>query len=46
MKFKNYTNPLTKDNRIYSDKDIFNLKVEDVFKMAKEILAQNKTIGM
>ena len=41
MKFKNYINPLTKDSRIYSDNDIFNLKVEDVFKMAKEILAQN-----
>ena len=46
MKFKNYINPYTKNNRIYSDKDIFDMSVGNVFKKSKEILGQKRTIGI
>ena len=37
MKFKNYRNPHTNNNIIYSKSDISDMRVRDVFKKAKEI---------
>ena len=46
MKFKNYKNPHTKDSRIYSDNDIYNMTLGNIFKNAKEILGQKRAIGI
>ena len=46
MKFKNYINPHTKDSRIYSDSDIYNMTLGNIFKNAKEISGQKRAIGI
>lgn len=46
MKYKNYVNPYTKDNKIYSKNDISNMSVKDAFSREKEILAQHSRIGI
>ena len=46
MRFKNYRNPYTKDNRIYSKSDIANMTVKDVFGRKQELMAQNRSIGL
>ena len=46
IKHKNYVNPHTKDGRIYSTKDIYNMSVWNVFRNKEEILSQNKLIGV
>ena len=46
MKFKNYVNSYTKDNRIYSKEDISNMSVRDAYGKKRAILAQNRRIGV
>ena len=46
MKYKNYRNKETLDNRIYSNRDIYDMPVGEVFKRKKEILEQNRSIGI
>ena len=46
MQFKNYKNPYTKNSKIYSSDDIYNMKTGETFARKKELLAQNRTIGV
>ena len=46
MRFKNYRNSYTKDNRIYSKNDVANMTVKDVFGRKQELMAQNRSIGL
>ena len=46
MKFKNYVNSLTGDNRIFSNKEIANMTVKEAFGRQDEILAQHNQIGI
>ena len=46
MKFKNYINPYSKSNRIYSQNDIANMPVKEAFKREREIVAQDDRIGV
>ena len=46
MRFKNYRNPYTKNNRIYSKSDVANMTVKDVFGSKQELMAQNRSIGL
>ena len=46
MRFKNYKNPYTKNNRIYSKSDVANMTVKDVFGSKQELMAQNRSIGL
>ena len=46
MKFKNYLNSLTGDNRIFSNKEIANMSVKEAFGRQDEILAQHSQIGI
>jgi len=46
MKFKNYRNSHNNDSKIYSEDDIWNMRVSQVFGLEKEILAQNRQIGI
>ena len=41
MKFKNYVNSLTGDNRIFSNKEIADMSVREVFKNKDGIMAQS-----
>lgn len=46
MKYKNYKNSSTKDNRIYTTSEIKNMSLGEIFKRKDEILAQNRAIGV
>lgn len=46
MKYKNYINNFSKDNRIYTKSDIANMTVKDAFNRKPEIIAQNRQIGI
>lgn len=46
MKYKNYRNSKTQDNRIYTNKDIKNMSLGEIFKRKDELLAQNRAIGV
>jgi len=46
MKFKNYRNSHNNDSKIYSEDDIWNMPVSQVFGLENEILAQNRQIGI
>ena len=46
MKFKNYVNSLTGDNRIFSNKEIADMSVREVFKNKDGIMAQHSQIGI
>ena len=46
MKYRNYKNPYTKNSKIYSTSDIYNMRAVDALKRKKELLAQNRTIGI
>ena len=46
MKFKNYRNSYTNDDRIYSFDDIYNMKFGDVLRNKKELLAQYRVLGV
>lgn len=45
MKYRNYVNSYTQDNRIFSREDILNMPVRDAFSNSEAILAQNRAIG-
>ena len=46
MKYKNYINKVSKDNRIYTNRDIADMTVRDAFNKKREILSQNRQIGI
>ena len=46
MKFKNYVNSLTGDNRIYSLNDITQMALGDVLKNKEELLSQYRVLGV
>ena len=46
MKFKNYVNSLTGDNRIFSNKEIADMSVREVFKNKDAIMRQHFQIGI
>ena len=46
MKFKNYRNNHTKDNRIYSNREIADMSVREVFKNKDAIMSQHSQIGI
>ena len=46
MKYKNYINSYTKDNRIFSKEDISNMTVRDAYGNKRAIIAQNRKIGV
>lgn len=45
MRFKNYKNSHTKDNRIYSKEEMLNLSVRELKERADEFIAQHKVLG-
>ena len=46
MKYKNYVNSLTGDNRIFSNKEIADMSVREAFGREKEIMSQYYQIGI
>ncbi|GEM_PF-5423507 len=46
MKFKNYKNPYNNDNRIFSDSDLLNMSLRELFSRKHEIAAQNRVLGL
>ena len=46
MKYKNYVNHYTKDNRIFSKEEISNMSVRDAYGNKKAIISQNRKIGV
>ena len=46
MRFKDYRNPHTKDNRIYSYTDLYNMPFGELIKNKKEILGQYGVLGV
>ena len=46
MKFKNYVNSLTGDNRIFSNKEIADMSVREVFKNKDAIMSQHSQVGI
>ena len=46
MKFKNYINTYTGDNRIYSLNDITQMPLGDVLKNKEELLSQYRVLGV
>ena len=46
MKFRNYRNPYTNDNRIYSNKDLYNMSLGEFIKRKQEVLGQYRVLGV
>ena len=46
MKFRNYKNPYTNDNRIYSNKDLYNMSLGEFIKRKQEVLSQYRVLGV
>ena len=46
MKFKNYRNPYTNDNRIYSFKDLYNMPFGELIRNKQEVLGQYRVLGV
>ena len=46
MKYKNYKNSHTNDNRIYSNKEIADMSVREVFENKNAIVSQYHQIGI
>ena len=46
MKYKNYRNSYTNDNRIYSFNDIYNMPIGEVLKRKQELLSQYRVLGI
>ena len=46
MKFRNYRNPYTNDNRIYSNKDLYNMSLGEFIKRKQEVLSQYRVLGV
>ncbi len=46
MRFRNYINTNNRRNRIFSEDDIWNMKLSSLFDNEADIMAQNKSIGI
>ena len=46
MRFKNYRNPYTNDNRIYSFKDLYDMPFGELIKKKQEVLGQYRVLGV
>lgn len=46
MKFKNYKNSYTNNNRIYSFSDIYNMPISEMIKRKQELLSQYRVLGV
>jgi len=46
MRFKNYRNSHTKDNRIYSKQEILEIPIRELKERADEFIAQHKVLGL
>ena len=46
MKFKNYRNPHTNDNRIYSNRDLYDMPFGEFIKRRHEVLGQYRVLGV
>ena len=46
MKYKNYRNPYTNENRIYSFKDLYEMPFGNVIRNKQEILGQYRVLGV
>ena len=46
MKFKNYKNPYTNDNRIYSYRDLYDMPFGEFIKQRQEVLGQYRVLGV
>ena len=46
MRFKNYRNSYTNDNRIYSKDEMLDMTVREIKDRAKEFVAQHKVLGL
>ena len=46
MKFKNYKNPYTNDNRIYSYRDLYDMPFGEFIKHKQEVLGQYRVLGV
>ena len=46
MKFKNYRNPYTNDNRIYSNKDLMSMPFGEFIRRKNEVLGQYRVLGV
>ena len=46
MKFKNYRNPYTNDNRIYSKKDLHDMPFGEFIRRKNEVLSQFRVLGV
>ena len=45
MRFKNFINNFSKKNIIFSDEDMFNMSLGDIFDNEDELFSQYKAIG-
>jgi len=46
MRFKNYRNPYTNDNRIYSFKDLYDMPFGELIRKKQEVLGQYRVLGV
>ena len=46
MRFKNYRNPYTNDNKIYSFKDLYDMPFGELIKKKQEELGQYRVLGV
>ena len=46
MRFKNYRNSYTKDNRIYSKQEMLDMTVREIKERANEFIAQHQVLGL
>lgn len=46
MRFRNFRNKFSKRNRIYSEDDILNMTLQNLFENENDVLAQNREIGI
>ena len=45
MRFKNFVNNFSKKNRIFSDEDMYNMSLGNLFDNENELYSQYKSIG-
>ena len=46
MRFKNYRNPYTNDNKIYSFKDLYDMPFGELIRRKQEVLGQYRVLGV
>ena len=46
MKFKNYVNKFNQNNRILSEEDLLQMRLEQIFNQEPDIMSQNEDIGI